>query len=122
VGISFGADRIYDVMNQLNLFDDLKGSSTEVLIVNFGENETKYSLKILDKLHEMSVKTELFPDPAKLKKQLSYADSKQIPYIIIAGEDEIKKNCITIKIMSSGEQKNMPLIELESFVNNEIKF
>jgi histidyl-tRNA synthetase len=121
VGISFGADRIYDVMNQLNLFDDLKGSSTEVLIVNFGENETKYTLKILDQLHEMGVKTELFPDPSKLKKQLSYADSKKIPYIIIAGEDEINKNCITIKVMSSGEQKSIPLKELDVFVNSEIK-
>ena len=70
----------------------------------------------------MGVKTELFPDPAKLKKQLSYADSKKIPYIIIAGEDEIKKNSVTIKIMKTGEQKSMPLIELGSFVNNEIKF
>jgi histidyl-tRNA synthetase len=122
VGVSFGADRIYDVMNQLNLFDNLKGSSTEVLIVNFGENETKYTLKILDQLHEMGVKTELFPDPAKLKKQLSYADSKKIPYIIIAGEDEINKNSVTIKIMKTGEQKSMPLIELGSFVNNLIKF
>src|ERR1035437_5268423 len=121
VGISFGADRIYDVMNQLNLFDDLKGSSTEVLIVNFGENETKYTLKILDQLHEMGVKTELFPDPSKLKKQLSYADSKKIPYIIIAGEDEINKNCITIKVMSSGDQKSIPLKELDVFVNSEIK-
>jgi histidyl-tRNA synthetase len=70
----------------------------------------------------MGVKTELFPDPAKLKKQLSYADSKKIPYIIIAGEDEINKNSVTIKIMKTGEQKSMPLIELGSFVNNLIKF
>jgi histidyl-tRNA synthetase len=121
VGISFGADRIYDVLNQLDLFNDLKGSSTEVLIVNFGENETKYALKILDQLRGMEVKSELFPDAAKLKKQLSYADSKKIPYIIIAGEEEISKNTITIKIMSSGEQKSMPLDKLSSFVNEEIK-
>jgi len=121
VGISFGADRIFDVMNQLTLFDDLKGSSTEVLIVNFGENETKYALKILDHLRGMDVKSEMFPDPAKLKKQLSYADSKKIPFIIIAGDDEISKNSVTIKIMSSGEQKIMPLEKLSSFVNEEIK-
>jgi histidyl-tRNA synthetase len=122
VGISFGADRIYDVMNQLNLFDDLKGSSTEVLIVNFGENEIKYALKILDQLRGMDVKSELYPDSAKLKKQLSYADSKKIPFIIIAGEDEINKNSITIKMMSSGEQKNIPLKELRSFIKNEISY
>ncbi|MGD0753517.1 MAG: histidine--tRNA ligase [Bacteroidales bacterium] len=121
VGISFGADRIYDVLNQLDLFDDLKGSSTEVLIVNFGDNETNYALKILDQLRGMDIKSELFPDPAKLKKQLSYADSKKIPFIIIAGEDEINKNTIMIKIMSSGEQKSIPLDKLSSFVNDEIK-
>ena len=121
VGISFGADRIYDVMNQLNLFDDLKGSSTDVLIVNFGEDETKYSLKILDKLHEMGVKTELFPDPAKLKKQLSYADSKKIPFILMAGENEINNNCIKVKNMSSGEQKEISMKVLKKFVENEIR-
>jgi histidyl-tRNA synthetase len=115
VGVSFGADRIYDVMNQLNLFDALKGSSTDALIVNFGANETKYALKILDQLHGMNIKSELYPDPAKLKKQLSYADSKKIPYIIIAGEDEISKNIVTIKIMSTGEQKRIPPDEFRSF-------
>jgi histidyl-tRNA synthetase len=67
------------------------------------------------------VRSELYPDAVKLKKQISYADSKKIQYIIIAGEDEIKKNSITIKIMSSGEQKNIPLKELDSFVNDMIK-
>jgi len=121
VGISFGADRIYDVLNQLNLFDDIKVSSTEVLLVNFGEKETLYALKILDLLRNLGVSTELFPDAVKLKKQMSYADSKKIPYIIIAGEDEMKNNNITIKIMSSGEQKKMPLKDLNSFVKDEIK-
>ncbi len=116
VGISFGADRIYDVLYQLNLFNEIKVSSTEVLLVNFGEKETDYALKILDLLRYMDVSTELFPDAVKLKKQMSYADSKKIPYIIIAGEDEINNNTITIKIMSSGEQKNIPLDELGSFV------
>jgi histidyl-tRNA synthetase len=121
VGISFGADRIYDVLNQLNLFNDIKVSSTEVLLVNFGEKETLYALKILDLLRSLDVSTELFPDAVKLKKQMSYADSKKIPYIIIAGEDEIKNNSVTIKIMSSGEQKKMPLKDLISFVKDEIK-
>jgi histidyl-tRNA synthetase len=121
VGISFGADRIYDVLNQLNLFDDTRASSTEVLIVNFGEQEIKYALNIIDRLVRLEVRSELYPDPVKIKKQMSYADSKKIPYIIIAGEDEIKSNTITIKTMSSGEQKKILLTDLNSFVNEEIK-
>jgi len=121
VGISFGADRIYDVLNQLNLFDEIRVSSTEVLIVNFGKNETQYALKIIDKLRSLGVRSELFPDAVKLKKQMSYADSKKIPYIIIAGEDEIKYNSITVKIMSSGEQKKILLSDLELFFKDEVK-
>jgi len=121
VGISFGADRIFDVLNQLNLFNEIKVSSTEVLIVNFGEIETHYALRILDLLRSLDVRTEFFPDSVKLKKQMSYADSKKIPYIIIAGEDEIKNNTVTIKIMSSGEQRKIPLKNITSFVKEEIK-
>jgi len=121
VGISFGADRIYDVLNQLNLFEEVNGSSTQILVVNFGERELLFARKIIDTLHNLDVRSELYPDAVKLKKQISYADSKKIQYIIIAGEDEIKKNSITIKIMSSGEQKNIPLKELDSFVNDMIK-
>jgi histidyl-tRNA synthetase len=120
VGISFGADRIYDVLNQLNLFDEVEVSSTQILVVNFGEKETSYALKILDLLHSSDIRSELYPDSAKLKKQISYADSKKIPYVIIAGEDEIKNDSLTIKIMSSGEQKKLALKELPSFVENEI--
>jgi len=121
VGISFGADRIYDVLMQSDLFNDIKVSSTEVLVVNFGKEETRYALQILDLLRRLDVSTEFYPDAVKLKKQISYADSKKIPYIIIAGEDEISRNEITIKIMSSGEQAKMPLKDLESFVKGEIK-
>jgi histidyl-tRNA synthetase len=120
VGISFGADRIYDVMQQLNLFDESKVSSTQIMVVNFGEKETAYSLQILDLLHGLNIASELYPDAAKLKKQISYADSKKIPYVIIAGEDEIKNNSLTIKIMSTGEQKNLALTDLGSFVKNVI--
>jgi len=122
VGISFGADRIYDVLNQLNLFSDLAVSSTEVLILNFGDKETKYSLKILDILRSIGVSSELYPDAVKLKKQMSYADLKKIPYIIIAGEDEISNNSVTIKIMSSGKQNYIPLNDLSSFVKEELGF
>ncbi len=122
VGISFGADRIYDVMNQLNLFSDLITLSTEVLVVNFGLKETSYARKILDLLHSLNVRSEFYPDVVKLKKQISYADAKKIPYVIIAGEDEIKNDSITIKKMSSGEQKSIRFDELSEFVKNEIKF
>src|SRR5450759_1042601 len=122
VGISFGADRIYDVLNQLNLFEDIRVSSTEIMLVNFGEKESLYARKILDSLHSFNVCSELYPDAQKLKRQISYADSKKIPYIIMAGEDEISNNTITIKIMSSGEQKNIPLIELSSFVKEELGY
>jgi len=122
VGVSFGADRIYDVLNQLNLFNDVSVSSTEVMVINFGENESSYAIKILDLLRSLNVRTEFYPDPVKLKKQISYADSKKIPYIIIAGEDEIKNSRVTIKIMSTGEQKSMTLDELSLFIKNEIKF
>jgi histidyl-tRNA synthetase len=120
VGISFGADRIYDVLNQLNLFENVNVSSTQVLILNFGENETRYALKIIDDLRRMNVRSELYPDVVKLKKQMSYADAKKIPFIIIAGEDEITNNSITIKNMSTGEQKKIALDELSLFVKNEI--
>jgi len=120
VGISFGADRIYDVLNQLNLFENVKVSATEVLIVNFGDSESLYALKILDNLRRMDVRSELYPDAVKLKKQMSYADSKKIPFILIAGEDEIKNRTVTIKVMSSGEQKKISLDELSLFVKNEI--
>jgi len=121
VGISFGADRIYDVLDQLNLFNDIEVNSTEVLLINFGEKETDYALKILDLLHRLDVRTELYPDAAKLKKQFSYADSKKIPYIFIAGEDEILNSNVTIKNMSTGEQEKILMIDLAEYVSDKIK-
>ncbi|MDP4222979.1 MAG: histidine--tRNA ligase [Bacteroidota bacterium] len=115
VGVSFGADRIYDVLDQTNLFDDIKGSGTQVLILNFGEKEVMYGIGIQNKLKEIRVSSEVYPDPVKLKKQMSYADARKIPYIIIAGDEEIKSNVLTLKIMSSGEQKKMSPDELISF-------
>jgi len=116
VGISFGADRIYDVLKQLDHFSDITVSATEVLILNFGEEETRYALGILNTLRNVGIRSELFPDSLKLKKQMSYANSKKIPYIIIAGENEISGNSVIIKTMSSGEQKKMPLTEIISFL------
>jgi len=121
VGISFGADRIYDVLNQLDLFKEIRVSSTEVLVVNFGDQETGYALGIIDKLRTLGVRTEFFPDAVKLKKQMSYADSKKIPFIIIAGVDEITGNSINVKNMSTGAQVSLPLDQLESFVMNNLR-
>jgi histidyl-tRNA synthetase len=121
VGVSFGADRIYDVLKQLDLFDDTGISSSEVLLVNFGESETAYALSVIDILRKLSVRSELYPDPVKLKKQMSYADSRKIPYIIIAGADEIRNNCMTIKNMASGEQEIISMGDLRSYVENNFR-
>ena len=91
------------------------------MVLNFGDSETDYALNILASLRRMDVNAELYPDQVKLKKQMSYADSKQIPFIIIAGADEIKNNYINIKNMSTGVQVVLPLIELDSFVKENIK-
>ena len=120
VGISFGADRIYDVMNQLDLFGNIRSSFTTVLILNFGNKELGYGLRILKELINLGISTELYPDTVKLKKQMSYADSRKIPYIIIAGEEEIKDNIVTVRIMASGEQKKIPVGDLGSFIKSEI--
>jgi len=120
VGVSFGADRIYDVMIHLDLFNQTRKSSTDVMVVNFGGQELNYSITIVDKLRNAGIKSELYPDPVKLKKQMSYAGSKNIPLIIIAGEDEIKSNEVTLKIMSSGEQKKVPLKDIDSLIISEL--
>jgi histidyl-tRNA synthetase len=120
VGVSFGADRIYDVMSQLNLFDQQNVSGTQVLILNFGNKEIRFGLKIRDMLTDMQISSEIYPDPVKLKKQMSYADSRKIPYIIIAGEDEISNNLITIKKMLTGDQKKMTPGEIITFLRSEL--
>ncbi len=112
VGISFGADRIYDVLNELNLFPENTGVSTKVLFVNFGKKEEIFALQALEKIREAGIPSELYPDNAKLKKQFAYADAKKIPYVAIAGTEEINTNCIKLKNMSSGEEKNMSISEI----------
>ncbi len=121
VGVSFGADRIYDVLNQLNLFDENKVNTTEVLILNFGEKETKQALKILHRLRRLNVSAELYPDAVKLKKQMLYADLKKIPYIIMSGEEEIRNNEVKVKNMSTGEQMGISLEKLDEYVRTEIR-
>lgn len=121
VGISFGADRIYDVMSSLNLFEGAGFSSTSVLVLNFGDAETEYALKIIAAIRRMDVNAELYPDNVRLKKQMSYADAKKIPFIVMAGDEEIKNDSLIVRNMSTGEQFTVKLNELESFVTESIK-
>lgn len=105
VGISFGADRIFDVLNQLDLYPKDSIQNTKVLFVNFGEKEQDYMLPIITKIRNADISTEIYPESAKMKKQMSYADSNNIPYVAIIGENEMNVNKITLKNMVTGEQK-----------------
>lgn len=118
VGISFGADRIYDVMSQLNLFPDEVASSTKILFVNFGEKEMLYCLGIVRKLREKGISAEIFPEAAKLKKQIGYADSKNIPFVALVGENEMRENKITLKDMKTGSQNSYLPEELFPILDN----
>ena len=104
VGISFGADRIFDVLNQLNLYPENLVRQTQVLFANFGAEEENYIFPILMQLREKGICSEIYPEACKLKKQLSYADSNQIPFVVMAGEDERMTEKLTVKRMSTGEQ------------------
>ncbi|MCF8358929.1 MAG: histidine--tRNA ligase [Prolixibacteraceae bacterium] len=112
VGISFGADRIFDVMEKLNLFPEDTETSTTVYFVNFGEKEVAYLLPVVDKLRKSGIACELFPDAAKLKKQMTYANRKNIPYVVMVGENEMQAGSFTLKEMKSGDQKEVTLQEL----------
>ena len=115
VGVSFGADRIYDVLTSLNQFQTLKTEGISVMIINFGEKELLYNLNILETIQKSGIASEIFPEPAKMKKQMAYADSKKITYVLLAGEDEMKNHEVTVKNMVSGEQKKIGVKELASF-------
>jgi histidyl-tRNA synthetase len=115
VGVSFGADRIYDVLISLNQFETLKANGQSVMIINFGEKELNYNLNILTIIQKFGIIAEIFPEPAKMKKQMAYANSKKITYVLIAGEDETKNNEVTVKNMLTGEQKKIGLGELAYF-------
>ena len=104
VGISFGADRIYDVLNQLDLYPKESMNGTQVLFINFGQQEAAYCLPIIYKVRESGIRAELYPDAAKMKKQMSYANAKQIPFVALAGENEMNAGKITLKNMETGEQ------------------
>lgn len=112
VGISFGADRIYDVLNQLELYPTDAMTGTQLLFINFGEKETAYCMPIARAAREAGIRTEVYPDSVKMKKQMAYANAKQIPFVALAGENEIAENKLTLKNMVTGEQKLVSQEEL----------
>ncbi len=112
VGISFGADRIFDVLNQLEGYPPDASQSTQVLFVNFGEKEELYCLPLVQKLREKGIKAELFPGNQKMKKQMSYADAKKIPFVAMVGETEMTNGTISLKNMVTGEQAAILFDEL----------
>jgi len=114
VGISFGVDRIYDVLNALDCYPKDATNGTQLLFINFGDRETAYCLPAVAKAREAGIRTEIFPDSSKMKKQMSYANAKQIPFVALAGENEIAAGKLTLKNMLSGEQQ---LINIEEIIN-----
>ena len=118
VGISFGADRIYDVLNQLDLYPEAVTTATQVLFINFGEKETAYSLPILANLRAQGIRCEIYPDASKMKKQMQYANQKGIPFVIMTGETEMAEGKVMLKNMTTGEQQLLTPDVLASSIQN----
>jgi len=118
VGISFGADRIYDVLNQLDLYPETSVDQTKVLFVSFGEKELFYSLPWLSSLRALGINAEIYPEPAKMKKQMSYADNKKIPFVAIVGETEMNEGKVMLKNMKTGEQALATLEQMIGIIRN----
>ncbi len=116
VGISFGADRIYDVLNQLDLYPEAVTTATQVLFINFGEKETAYSLPIIAGLRAQGVRCEIYPDASKMKKQMQYANQKAIPFVAMTGETEMAEGKVMLKNMTTGEQKLLTPEELAASI------
>ena len=112
VGISFGLDRIYLVLEELGLLESVELPKPKVLFVNFGESEALFSMKAITELRKNNIKAELYPDNAKMKKQMNYANKRDIEFVVIVGSQEVEKNEFTLKNMISGEQINCSLQEL----------
>ncbi len=112
VGISFGADRIYDVLNQLELYPESVSTTTKLMFVNFGQAEVAYCLPVLQTLRQANVPCEIYPDAAKMKKQMQYANAKQVPFVVLVGETEMQQGKLTLKDMLSGEQSLLTPEEL----------
>jgi len=119
IGISFGADRIYDTINELNLFPETIRSTTQVLFINFGAEESKYCFSILPVLRSHGLAAELYPESAKLKKQMDYANRKRIPFVVLVGKDEMQSERLAVKNMKTGEQKTVKMEELIRLVTSE---
>ena len=121
VGISFGADRIYDVLNQLDLYPETVTTSTQLLFVNFGEAEAAYCMPIIAQARQAGIRCEIYPDATKMKKQMQYANQKQVPFVAIVGENEMAEGKLTLKNMTTGEQQLLTpkaLIELLTMHNS----
>ncbi|MCF6185182.1 MAG: His/Gly/Thr/Pro-type tRNA ligase C-terminal domain-containing protein, partial [Bacteroidales bacterium] len=114
VGISFGADRIYDVLENLNRFPENVISNVKLMFVNFGAKEEKYCLPVLQKIRNADINAEIYSDSVKMKKQMKYANSNNIPYVAIAGENEIRENKFTLKNMQTGTQE---LVSANQMIN-----
>ncbi len=112
VGISFGADRIYDVLNTLDLYPKDAVNATQLLFINFGDKETAYCMPAVSKARIAGIRTEMYPDSAKMKKQMSYANAKHIPFVALAGENEMNEGKFTLKNMETGQQKLVSADEL----------
>ena len=116
VGISFGVDRIYDVLGALNLYPEDSLQTSRVLFINFGERETAYQLPIIARVRQAGIRAELYPDATKMKKQMSYANAKQIPFVVLAGDSEMAEGKVTLKNMVTGEQQMVTPDELLQIV------
>ena len=117
VGISFGADRIYDCLEQLNLYPEEATAQTDILFINFGEKESLFACNVAKKLRESGIKAEVYPENAKLKKQMNYANSKQIKFVALPGEEEMKQNKISLKNMLTGEQQLLSVEEIACHIS-----
>lgn len=121
VGISFGADRIHDVLNDLDLYPKATTNSTQILFINFGEKETAYCLPLVNEARNHGISAEMYPDAVKMKKQMSYANAKQIAFVAIAGENEMKENKITLKNMETGDQMLVPISDFMDVFSEQRK-
>ena len=112
VGISFGLDRIYLVLEELGLFPETVTKTTKVLFINFGQSEALYAMQAISMLRSHGIAAELYPDAAKMKKQMTYADKRTIPFVILTGSNEVENNTVTLKNMQAGTQETIKLSEL----------
>ena len=118
MGISFGADRIYDVLNALNLYPDGTSTGTKVIFINFGTDECKECMRHIMALRKAGIAAEIYPEAAKMKKQMSYADALHIPYVALVGGNEVANHCISLKDMATGEQCTLSIEQLIDKLKN----